>query len=182
MGDSSRFPVLVDAEAFAEDLYHATSAGRTVAERERARLQRDGIAAGELIARAAGARRHTSARLRQDIPASTWSRPGAWCCAAGTARDRVSSIWPSACVIRHGRGSRASTRSRTVAPRRDGVLTEPRLLPARRVWERLCRRVPLPSGMCPSRAVKRPLPALIAAATHDELTRSAGLAAEQRRS
>lgn len=61
MGDSSRFPVLVDAEAFAEDLYHATSAGRTVAERERARLQRDGIAGPGLVYLAFGLRHPTRA-------------------------------------------------------------------------------------------------------------------------
>jgi len=48
VSDSPRFPVRFDAEAFAEDLYHATQAGRAVAERERFRLARDGIRTSEL--------------------------------------------------------------------------------------------------------------------------------------
>ena len=48
MDDSTRFPVRFDDDAFAEDLYHATPAGREIASRERARLEREGIAVGEL--------------------------------------------------------------------------------------------------------------------------------------
>lgn len=48
MDDIRRFPVRFDDEAFAEDLYHATPAGREIAARERARLERDGIAVDEL--------------------------------------------------------------------------------------------------------------------------------------
>jgi hypothetical protein len=42
--------VRFDEEAFAEDLAHASPAGRAVAERERSRLERDGIAPNELRA------------------------------------------------------------------------------------------------------------------------------------
>lgn len=50
MADSPRFPVFVDDEAFTEDLSHATPAGRAVAERERERLEQDGIAITQLRA------------------------------------------------------------------------------------------------------------------------------------
>lgn len=43
MADSSRFPVRFDDEASAEDRHHATAAGREIAKRQRARLQRAGI-------------------------------------------------------------------------------------------------------------------------------------------
>jgi hypothetical protein len=45
-----RPPVRFDDDAFAEDLAHASRAGRTVGERERARLERDGIAIAALRA------------------------------------------------------------------------------------------------------------------------------------
>jgi hypothetical protein len=48
VADSPRFAVRFDEEAFAEDLHHATAAGRDVGVRERARLERAGIPAGEL--------------------------------------------------------------------------------------------------------------------------------------
>lgn len=48
MADSRRFAVRFDDEAFAEDLYHATRAGNTIATSERARLEREGIAISEL--------------------------------------------------------------------------------------------------------------------------------------
>lgn len=48
MGDSPRFPVRFDEEAFSEDLHHATQAGRVIAERERVRLERNGIRPREL--------------------------------------------------------------------------------------------------------------------------------------
>jgi hypothetical protein len=54
--DMPRFAVRFDEEAFAEDLHHATSAGRGVGERERARLQRDGVATDELKVCQAAAR------------------------------------------------------------------------------------------------------------------------------
>ena len=49
MGDSPRFAVRFDAEAFAEDLAHASAAGRALAQRERERLQRDGIDGAHLL-------------------------------------------------------------------------------------------------------------------------------------
>ncbi len=50
MADIARFPVYVDEEAFAEDREHASAAGREMADRERARFEREGIAPGELRA------------------------------------------------------------------------------------------------------------------------------------
>lgn len=48
MADSPRFPVRLDEEAFGEDLYHATPAGKAIARSERARMEREGIATSEL--------------------------------------------------------------------------------------------------------------------------------------
>jgi hypothetical protein len=48
--DSPRFSVRFDEEAFAEDLGHATAAGREVSRRERARMEREGISPRELRA------------------------------------------------------------------------------------------------------------------------------------
>ena len=56
MNDSPRFSAHFDEEAFAEDLAHATQAGRRVAETERARLEREGTPARELLACDAEAR------------------------------------------------------------------------------------------------------------------------------
>lgn len=50
MGDKPKFSARFDEEAFAEDLAHATQAGRHVAEIGRARIERDGIPASELLA------------------------------------------------------------------------------------------------------------------------------------
>jgi hypothetical protein len=50
VADRPRFAVRFDAEALAEDLHHATAAGRLVCERERARLEREGVPADELKA------------------------------------------------------------------------------------------------------------------------------------
>ncbi len=50
MADSARFSVRFDEEAFTDDLEHATPAGRDIAQRERTRLQAEGIAASELQA------------------------------------------------------------------------------------------------------------------------------------
>jgi hypothetical protein len=50
VSDSRTFPVRFDDDAFAEDLVHASRAGRAVGERERARLERDGIAVAALRA------------------------------------------------------------------------------------------------------------------------------------
>jgi hypothetical protein len=50
VADIPRFPVRFDEETFTEDLQHATGAGRDLAERERARLERDGIATDRLMA------------------------------------------------------------------------------------------------------------------------------------
>lgn len=50
MTGSGRFAVRFDREAFAEDLGHASRAGRSVAERERARLDAEGIAPDQLRA------------------------------------------------------------------------------------------------------------------------------------
>jgi hypothetical protein len=50
MSDSPSFTVRFDEEAFAEDLAHASPAGRVVGERERGRLEREGIAPNELRA------------------------------------------------------------------------------------------------------------------------------------
>jgi hypothetical protein len=50
VSDSPSFPVSFDEEAFAEDLAHASAAGRAVGERERRRLEREGIAPNELRA------------------------------------------------------------------------------------------------------------------------------------
>ena len=50
MSDSPRFSAHFDEEAFAEDLDHATDAGRLVAQAERARMERDGLPVGELLA------------------------------------------------------------------------------------------------------------------------------------
>jgi len=47
--DIPRFPVRFDSEAFAEDLHHATAAGRAVGTRERGRLEREGVVATELF-------------------------------------------------------------------------------------------------------------------------------------
>lgn len=49
MADSPRFAVRFDAEAFAEDLAHASGAGRAVGQQERERLERDGIDAAHLL-------------------------------------------------------------------------------------------------------------------------------------
>jgi hypothetical protein len=46
--DIPRLQVRFDEEAFAEDLHHATRAGREVGDRERARLEREGIPTDEL--------------------------------------------------------------------------------------------------------------------------------------
>lgn len=56
MNDSPRFSALFDEEAFAEDLAHASDAGARVAKAERARLERDRIPVGELLACDAEAR------------------------------------------------------------------------------------------------------------------------------
>jgi hypothetical protein len=48
VADIPRFAVRFDEEAFTEDTHHASSAGHEVARRERARLERDGIAPSEL--------------------------------------------------------------------------------------------------------------------------------------
>jgi hypothetical protein len=56
VNDSPRFSAHFDEEAFAEDLAHATEAGRRVAETERARIEREGIPVGELLACDAEAR------------------------------------------------------------------------------------------------------------------------------
>jgi hypothetical protein len=50
VGDSPRFRVRFDPDALAEDLHHATRVGRQVGERERDRLEREGIAPGQLYA------------------------------------------------------------------------------------------------------------------------------------
>jgi hypothetical protein len=50
VADSPRFGVRFDGEAFTEDLHHASAAARVVGQRERSRLQRDGVAPGELKA------------------------------------------------------------------------------------------------------------------------------------
>ena len=50
MNDGPMFSVRFDKEAFAEDLAHATDAGRRVAIGERARIERDGIHPAELFA------------------------------------------------------------------------------------------------------------------------------------
>jgi hypothetical protein len=50
VGDTPSFPVRFDEDAFAEDLAHVSRAGRTVGARERARLERDGIAVRVLLA------------------------------------------------------------------------------------------------------------------------------------
>ena len=44
MADIGRFPVSFDDEAFAEDIAHATTAGRNLAEQARAHLEREGLA------------------------------------------------------------------------------------------------------------------------------------------
>jgi hypothetical protein len=49
MSDSPRFSAHFDEEAFAEDLGHASNAGRRVAEAERTRIERDGIPIAELL-------------------------------------------------------------------------------------------------------------------------------------
>lgn len=48
MDDSPRFPVRVADEAFSEDLHHASPAGREIGERERSRMEGEGIATDEL--------------------------------------------------------------------------------------------------------------------------------------
>jgi hypothetical protein len=50
VADRPRFAVRFDDEAFAEDLHHATAAGRDVGERERARMEREGVGTGQLKA------------------------------------------------------------------------------------------------------------------------------------
>lgn len=50
MADKPRFSARFDQQAFAEDLSHATEAGQRVANTERARIERKGISAGELLA------------------------------------------------------------------------------------------------------------------------------------
>jgi hypothetical protein len=47
---SSRFGARFDEELFAEDLAHATDAGREVGLAERARIEREGISPSDLIA------------------------------------------------------------------------------------------------------------------------------------
>jgi hypothetical protein len=47
VADIGRFDVLFDEEALAEDVAHATPAGRRVASDARARLEREGVAADE---------------------------------------------------------------------------------------------------------------------------------------
>jgi len=49
VSDKPTFSTHFDEEAFAEDLAHSTQAGRQVAQAERARIQRDGIPASELL-------------------------------------------------------------------------------------------------------------------------------------
>lgn len=56
MRDSPRFAVRFDEDAFAEDLSHATEAGRSVAIAERERLEKHGIKVEELLACEAEAR------------------------------------------------------------------------------------------------------------------------------
>jgi hypothetical protein len=50
VGDSPRFAVRFDHEAFAEDLSHATAAGRAVGDQQRARIEREGLVSAELLA------------------------------------------------------------------------------------------------------------------------------------
>jgi hypothetical protein len=50
VSDSPSFSAHFDEEAFAEDLAHATEAGRQAAEAERTRIERDGIPANQLLA------------------------------------------------------------------------------------------------------------------------------------
>jgi hypothetical protein len=50
VNDSPRFRCAFDEEAFAEDLAHVSPAGRAVGERERSRMERQGIARNQLRA------------------------------------------------------------------------------------------------------------------------------------
>jgi hypothetical protein len=50
VGDSRRFSARFDEEAFAEDVSHASAAGRQVASAERTRIERDGILVSERLA------------------------------------------------------------------------------------------------------------------------------------
>jgi hypothetical protein len=76
VNDTRTFPVRFDDEAFAEDLAHASRAGRAVAERERARLERDGIALATLRGCEAEARDGT--RLPGCVKTYLPAPDGAW--------------------------------------------------------------------------------------------------------
>lgn len=85
MADSPRFPVRFDEEALAEDLGHATPAGREAGERERVRLDRDGIDAGELQTCAAEGPDGT--RLRGCVKTYLPQPAGPWGMVFGGDRD-----------------------------------------------------------------------------------------------
>jgi len=76
VADIPRFPVYVDDEALTEDLEQVSPAGREIAERERARLEREGIAASELRACAPEARDGT--RLPGCVKTYLPAPDGAW--------------------------------------------------------------------------------------------------------
>lgn len=77
MADIERFEVRFDDEAFAEDLAHATVAGRAVAYQPRERLERDGLVASETRPCRAEGREGTRlagcVKVYLPAPAGQWS-------------------------------------------------------------------------------------------------------------
>lgn len=76
MADGPRFSVRLDEVALAEDLAHASARGRELGERECARLERDGVAVGEL--RACEAEGRDATRLAGCVKAYLPAPAGPW--------------------------------------------------------------------------------------------------------
>jgi hypothetical protein len=128
VADSPRLPVRFDAEAFGEDLAHASRAGRALGERERARLETTGIALAELRACESegrdGTRLAGCVKTYLPAPDGQW----AWCSVASARRRdrRRCCVWHSGDAIRRRRGSRASTRSPIAGCTRRPPAADPR--------------------------------------------------------
>jgi len=119
VSEIARFAVRFDEEAFAEDLEHATAAGREVAVAARRRLEREGIRIEECHPCLAEGPEGTALGgcVKVYVPPPAGARDGGgWCCASGATRASwCSTTLRSASGIPTTRGSRASIRSLTAA-------------------------------------------------------------------